>query len=74
MNANISGFNPISYQNAIKIFPNPTNDQLTIDYGSNFSTFSGYTLKITNSLGQNVYTAAINQQQSVINLSTWTGN
>jgi len=74
INTNISGYSPVVYQNSIKIFPNPTNDQLTIDFGSNFSTFAGYTLKITNSLGQVVYTTPINQQQSFVNLSTWTGN
>lgn len=74
INTNISGFSPVVYQNSIKIFPNPTNDQLTIDYGTNFSTFAGYTLKVTNSLGQVVYTSTINQQQSFVNLSTWSGN
>ena len=73
INANITGFNPITYQNTIKIYPNPTNDHITIDYG-NFSSLSGYTLKITNSLGQTVFTNPINQQTSYVSLSTWSGN
>jgi len=74
INAQITGFNPIAYQNTIKIFPNPTNDQITIDFGSNYSTMNGYTLNITNSLSQIVYTTPINQQSTTVNLSTWTGN
>lgn len=74
INANLTGFNPIAWQNTIKIFPNPTNDQITIDFGSNYTTMNGYTLKITNSLSQIVYTTPINQQTTTVNLSTWTGN
>ena len=74
INANITGFIPLAFQNTIKIFPNPTNDHITIDFGSNYSTMNGYTLKITNSLSQIVYTTSINTQQTTVNLSTWTGN
>lgn len=74
INANITGFNPITYQNSIKIYPNPTNDHILINFGNNFSTLNGYTLKITNSLSQVVYTTPINTQQTNVDLSTWTGN
>ncbi len=74
INTNLTGFNPITYQNSIKIYPNPTNDHITIDFGSNYATMNGYTLKITNSLSQTVYTTPINTQQTTVNLSTWTGN
>ena len=37
--------------NTIKVFPNPANDHITINYG-NFASMSGHTLKITNNLGQ----------------------
>ncbi|MFA6924423.1 MAG: LamG-like jellyroll fold domain-containing protein [Bacteroidales bacterium] len=74
INANLTGFNPIVYKNTVKIFPNPTNDHITIDFGSNFSTMNGYTLQITNSLSQIVYTTIVNQQQKTVDLSTWTGN
>ncbi len=73
INTNLVGFNPITYQNTIKIFPNPTNDHITINYG-NYATLNGYQLKIINSLGQQLFQTAINQQSSYINLSTWTGN
>jgi hypothetical protein len=35
---------------------------------------NGYTLTITNSIGQTVYTAPINEQSSYVDLSTWSGN
>jgi hypothetical protein len=73
INTNITGFNPVTYQNSIKIFPNPSNDHITIDYG-NFATLNGYQLKITNSLGQQMFQTSINQQSSYISLASWSGN
>ena len=73
INATITGLNPPNNLNTIKVFPNPANDHITINYG-NFASMSGYTLKITNNLGQVVFTSPINQQSSYIDLSTWTGN
>jgi hypothetical protein len=54
------------------LFPNPTNNQLTINYG-NFTSLAGYTLKIFNSIGQEIHSANINQQQEVLPLGTWGG-
>lgn len=73
INATLTGINPPNNLNTLKVFPNPANTHITIDYG-NVSLMSGYTLKIVNALGQTVFTAPINQQTSYINLSTWTGN
>lgn len=73
INANLTGYNPLSFASKIRIFPNPTKDHITIDYG-NYSTLTGYTLKITNSLGQIVFTSPINQQQSYVSLNGWSGN
>jgi hypothetical protein len=73
INTNITGFNPVTYQNTIKVWPNPTNDHITIDNG-NIANLTGYQIKITNSLSQQVFQSAITQQQFYVDLSTWTGN
>jgi hypothetical protein len=73
INTNITGFNPVTYQNTIKVWPNPTHDHITIDNG-NIASLTGYQVKITNSLSQQVFQSAITQQQFYVDLSTWTGN
>jgi hypothetical protein len=55
------------------IYPNPATKQITIDNG-NFSSMAGYSIKIENNAGQQVFQSAINQAQFNIDLSTWTGN
>jgi hypothetical protein len=73
INTGITGFNPVTYENTIKIWPNPTNDHITIDAGD-LNIMNGYSIRITNSLGQQMFQSAINQQQFYLNLTTWTGN
>jgi hypothetical protein len=73
INTNITGFNPVTYQNTIKIWPNPTNDHITIDNG-NLANLAGHQIKISNALGQQVFQSAITQQQFYVNMSTWGGN
>jgi hypothetical protein len=73
INMGITGFNPVTYNNTIKIFPNPTNDHITIDYG-NFASLNGYQLKIENSLGQQVFQTNVTQQSDYLNLTNWGGN
>ena len=58
--------------NTLLIYPNPAKDRITIDNG-NFTVMSGYSIKIQNSLGQQVFNSAITQAQFSIDLSTWTG-
>ena len=70
INAILTGLNQSSNKNTLKIFPNPANTNITIDYGD-FSSMSGYSLKIINNSGQVVFTNQINQQSSYIDLSTW---
>jgi hypothetical protein len=74
INANLTGFNPIAYNNSIKIYPNPSNDHIIIDNGSNYNTLSGYGIRIENSLSQIVFSTSITQQIYTIDLNTWTGN
>jgi hypothetical protein len=73
INTTITSLNPPTNSNTIKVFPNPTNDHITIDYG-NFNVMNGYQLKIENSLGQQVFQTSITQQSDYLNLTTWGGN
>ncbi|HEX7414615.1 MAG TPA: LamG-like jellyroll fold domain-containing protein [Bacteroidia bacterium] len=72
INLNTTSFNPVTYQNQVKVYPNPTADHITINYG-NYSTMTGYTLTITNTLGQVMFTTPVNTQTSYIALSTLGG-
>jgi hypothetical protein len=60
-------------ENTILIYPNPASDHITIDNG-NFAAMAGYSIKIENNAGQQVFQSAINQAQFYLDLSTWTGN
>jgi hypothetical protein len=60
-------------ENTILIYPNPASDHITIDNG-NFTAMAGYTIKIENNAGQQVFQSLINQAQFYVDLSTWTGN
>jgi hypothetical protein len=60
-------------ENTILIYPNPASDHITIDNG-NFAAMAGYSIKIENNAGQQVFQSAINQQQFYLDLSSWTGN
>jgi hypothetical protein len=73
INTLITGITPPNNLNTIKVFPNPANSHITIEFG-NFASMNGYILKITNSIGQTVFTTPINQQSSYVDLSTWGGN
>jgi hypothetical protein len=70
---NTVGLNNNSIINTIKVFPNPTNSYLNIDYG-NYANLNGYSVKIINALSQLIYNQAITQQSETIDLSTFGGN
>jgi hypothetical protein len=70
----ITSYNPVAYGNTLKVWPNPGNTAITLDAG-NLSLMQGWKIKISNSLGQEVYPATlISQQQQVLSMSTWGGN
>jgi hypothetical protein len=73
INVNRTGYNPVTYSNTLKVYPNPTKDRITIDNGD-ISKMSGYSIKIFNSLGQQKFQSAINQQQFTIDITQWGGN
>ena len=60
-------------ENTILVYPNPASDHITIDNG-NYVSMAGYTLKIENSTGQQVFQSIINQPQFYIDISSWKGN
>lgn len=64
--------NPVTYTNTVNIYPNPANDHITIDCG-NLANVSGWNIKITNMLGQEVFNQPMNTQQYVVPLNTWSG-
>lgn len=64
--------NPLTYTSTVNIFPNPANDQITIDCG-NLANVVGWNIKITNALGQQVFAAPMNTQQYVVPLNSWSG-
>jgi len=73
INTGITGYNPITYMHTLKIWPNPSNDHITIDAG-NLATMNGYSIKIEDAQGQQVFQNAVNQQQFYIDITTWGGN
>jgi hypothetical protein len=70
IDVNFVGIDESTYQNTILIYPNPTNDHITIDYG-NYELMLGYELRIYNPMGQIVHYADIVSQSQYIDLNTW---
>ena len=72
IDVNLTGINPPNNSNLLTVYPNPAKDHLLINCG-NYASMSGYSIKITNTLGQIVFNQPITQQQFYIDLSTWGG-
>jgi hypothetical protein len=70
----LSYTNPITYANNIIIAPNPASTQININF-NNITNLNGGTLKIINSLGQEVATTPITTSgtNSTMQLATWGG-
>ncbi len=62
--------NEIVDHNLFKVYPNPAHDHITIDCGD-LANVSGWIIKIVNTLGQEVFSGAMNTQQYVVPLNTW---
>ena len=67
--------NPITYANNITMAPNPASTQININF-NNITDLNGGTLKVINSLGQEVGTTPITTSgtQSIMQLATWGGS
>jgi hypothetical protein len=72
INTGVLSTNPVTYTSSVSIYPNPANDQITIDCG-NLANVSGWSIKITNMLGQEVFSQPMNTQQYLVPLNTWSG-
>lgn len=72
INTGILSYNPMTYNNTITVYPNPANDHITIDCGT-LTNVVGYNIKITNTLGQEVFNKPMNTQQYYIPLNSWGG-
>lgn len=72
INVNLTGVAPPNNINSVTVYPNPAHDHLVIDNG-NLISMTGYSIKITNALGQIVFNQIANQQQFYIDLNTFTG-
>ena len=70
INANITGYDPLTFNNTIKIYPNPASDHITIDVDANSI---GYKIRIVNSVGQTVFEEALSRSQYYLDLNDWTG-
>jgi hypothetical protein len=72
-NVNYSSLSNYQYQkDLLTIYPNPANDHITIDCGT-LTNVVGYNIKITNTLGQEIFNQPMNTQQYIIPLTSWTG-
>lgn len=71
----LSYTNPVTYANAITIAPNPASTQVNINF-SNITDLNGGTIKIINSLGQQVATTRITATgtNTTMTLNTWGGH
>jgi hypothetical protein len=72
INTGVLSADPVTYNSTVDIYPNPASDQITIDCG-NLDNVEGWHIKITNTLGQEVFSEPMDTQQYVIPLNTWTG-
>ncbi len=70
----LSYTNPVTYANNITIAPNPASTEVNINF-NNITNLNGGTLKIINSLGQEVATTPITTSgtNSTMQLETWGG-
>ncbi|MFN5372024.1 MAG: LamG-like jellyroll fold domain-containing protein [Bacteroidia bacterium] len=60
-------------ENTFLVYPNPAGSQITINNG-NVGILGGYTMRITNSAGQEVYNQNITQTEVTLDLGNWGGN
>lgn len=73
INWNPVGFHPLTFEHTIKVFPNPTQDHVTLDFGNDYGTIANYKVKIINNASQTVYQTLIYKASETIDLKNLTG-
>lgn len=68
----ILGIEENNISSNLKVYPNPAKDNIIIDFGAQANVL-GYTIKITNTLGQEIFNQPVNAQQFNIPLNSWNG-
>jgi hypothetical protein len=68
----LTGVNPPSNTNTIKVYPNPANDYVMINAG-NYSLMTNYKISIENTLGQVVFETFVTQQVYQIDVNPFGG-
>ncbi len=71
-NINLTGINPPNNKNFIKIYPNPSFSSFTIDNG-NYTQMKNYSIKIVNSIGQQVFSTTVDKQIVDVDINTLGG-
>jgi len=71
-NSSTTSLNESFEKENINVYPNPAKSKLHIEY-NNYSHMNGYTMKITNALGKNIYTSSIDQPLLDIDLLNLSG-
>jgi hypothetical protein len=72
IDATLTGLTDPNTTNTFKVFPNPASTHITIDNGDK-NLVNGYTVKIFDIKGQEVFNQLVNQKQFLIDLNTWNG-
>jgi hypothetical protein len=66
----LTGIGSGSVLNTLLLYPNPTSDLLTINFG-NIASIAGYSLSIFNNGGSAVHETLITQAQETLDISGW---
>lgn len=72
INTTLTGLVSPNNHATIRMYPNPAKDNLLIDV-DNYTSMSGYTITIANSLGQTVFAGLINKQTTKIDIFNLSG-
>lgn len=73
IDVNLTDVNQVELINTIKVYPNPTNDIVTINTGD-YAIMESYSIKIINNLGEVIFESLCNQQIFQVDISSFGAN